>query len=218
MKEAPRILIFANGEYGTPEFYRRLVQPDDWIYCADGGANMVHSLGLVPHTVVGDLDSLLPEVRVTYSPAETRLLQYPAEKDESDLELTLHTAITACPREILILGALGKRLDHLFANLMLLTVPLRHGIAARIVEEEYEISLVDQELTLQGNPGDTLSLFPLTPEVSGITTRGLRYPLENESLWLGPSRGLSNEFLQGRATITVTGGILLLIQIKKKGL
>lgn len=211
-----RILLFANGEYSSPEFYLSMIQEKDYVICADGGTNTAFSLGIIPDLVIGDFDSIKQEVLDSLEKEKTEFLIYSSEKDESDLELALLKASNLKPREILIFGALGKRLDHIFANLMLLTIPLAAGVRSVIMEEDYEIYLIEEEIILEAKDNHCLSLFPLTDIVTGVKTEGLKYPLDNEDLVLGPSRGLSNEFSAERARIKIEDGKLLIIQARKE--
>jgi len=209
------VIIIANGSFNDLDFYRRQLKDDAYIICADGGARYALKLGIKPHLVIGDLDSIDSEVYEALNESHTQFVKYPAEKDESDLELALLKALSLKPDQIIIWGALGKRTDHLFANLMLLTLPLKSGIKTKLVDENHEIYVVDKELELSGNIGDYLSLFPLSQEVKGITTQGLKYKLQNETLFLGPTRGLSNEFTHNTARVSFVQGLLLVIHVKR---
>lgn len=211
-----RIIIFANGQFNDLNFYKCVIKDNDYLICADGGTNHALAMGVIPQLVVGDLDSIDEEVLKSLESKRTELRTYPPEKDEADLELALLAACKRQPREIIILGALGKRIDHLMANLMVLTLPLKKGIPTKIIDEAHEIFLIDKELELAGHKGDFLSLFPLLVDVKGITTQGLKYPLKDETLYLGASRGLSNEFIEPRAKITIRQGLLLVIKVKGK--
>ena len=117
------------------------------------------------------------------------------------------------PSEIIILGALGgDRTDHGFINLLLLKIPLNKGIPALIIDERQEIRMTDGDLEIEGLPGEYLSLFALTGQVDNIRTEGLKFPLQNEPLNFGSTRGLSNEFTSGKAMISFSAGLLLLIK------
>jgi thiamine pyrophosphokinase len=210
-----KIIIIANGSFNNPDFYRQQIEEDDYIICADGGAKYAVIMGVTPHLVVGDLDSIEKDVFEGLKDSYTRFIKYPSEKDESDLELALLKAISLKPDQIIIWGALGKRIDHLFANLMLLTIPLKHSIKTKLVDEDHEIYVIDKELELTGAKGDYLSLFPLSKEVKGITTQGLKYKLNRETLYLGPTRGLSNEFIVKTPKVTFQEGLLLVIHVRR---
>lgn len=207
-----RILLFANGEYSSVNFYKNLIKEDDYIICADGGANLAYSIGLLPDLVIGDFDSIDDGILKKLKLGDTEFFKFPSEKDESDLELAIKKAIGMSPREIVILGALGKRLDHIIANLMLLTIPLESGIKCSILEEDYEIYLIDSYIKIQKAKGSYISLFPLSSVVEGVESRGLKYSLQDENLYLGPSRGLSNELVEEEAIIKIKSGKLLVIK------
>ena len=209
-----RIIIFANGEYQHLEFYQQLIEDHDYIICADGGTNHALRMGILPHLVVGDLDSIDLRVYQSLQGSSTDFYKVSSEKDESDLELAVSIALEKKPQEIIILGALGKRVDHLFANLMLLTLPLKQGVPTKIVDEDHEILVINNSIELTGKVGDYLSLFALSPQVTGIITQGLKYPLKEESLYLGPTRGLSNEFNGDKASIQIGEGLLLVIKAR----
>lgn len=207
-----RVVVVANGEIGDLSFTRSLIKTGDYIICADGGAVHALAMGLQPHLVVGDMDSLPAPVTGQLQRGSTELLPFPPEKDKSDLDLALERALSMNPAEILILGALGgERFDQAFGNLMLLTVPFKAGIPAIIADERHRICLMEEEIIVEGRPGHTLSLFPLTAAVVNITTEGLKYPLKGETLHFGSTRGLSNEFIAPSARVTAGAGLLLVI-------
>jgi thiamine pyrophosphokinase len=215
-----RIVIIANGDLETPEFYHRLLRSDDYIICADGGSHHAKTLGLTPDLIIGDLDSVDPKLINLINAGKTEVITYPAEKDQSDLELAVEHAVQLNPTEILIIGALGgSRLDHTLFNLMLLKLPLAARIPARIADRRQDLFMLQGEsiqdkIVLTGQSGDYTSLFPLTEKVDGITTTGLKYVLHGKSLYLASSRGLSNELIASRATVSISRGILLVIKIK----
>ena len=116
-------------------------------------------------------------------------------------------------REIFLLGATGSRLDHSLANLYLLYKAARLGIKLSLVDRINQVWLVEGKIRLRGTRGQYLSLLPLSPQVTGVTTRGLKYPLDGATLVWGSSWGISNEFLGGEAEVTLDEGLLLVIQI-----
>lgn len=206
------ILIFANGAYGDPEFYRQEVTGKAYIIAVDGGTNFLLELGIYPDEIHGDFDSIDAGVYRECQEKAIPMQSHPSEKDKSDLELALIRACELQPAHITIYGALGKRVDHLLSNIMVLLVPIEQGIPAVLRDEMHEITIVTSSLRLKGTPGDYLSLFPLTREAKGIVTKGLKYALNKESLYLGPSRGLSNEFTESTAEISLEDGFLIAIK------
>lgn len=213
-----RIFLFANGDCRDIGFYRRLINPDDRIICVDGGSRHVLAMGLRPFAVVGDADSIDPVLREKLKQLPLKWVQNPAmDQEQSDLEMALEYSLSLRPSELLICGALGgTRVDHTLINLLLLMIPFRSGVPARIIDERQTVQLVDCELVLPGQAGDYLSLFSLTPETTGVFTEGLKYPLTGETLYFASTRGLSNEFVAATALITVDSGLLLAIHISRR--
>jgi thiamine pyrophosphokinase len=208
-----RAVVFVNGLVANYDDLRRWLREEDYLICADGGSRHCAALGLRPHVVVGDMDSAERAVLDTWAAAGTQLERHPAGKDQTDLELALERAIRDGASEILLLGALGGRLDQTLANLLILAQ--RHWPATlRLAEGEQvaQILLDGEVMTLAGAVGDLVSVVPLSPVVTGITYVGLAYPLEHATLRLGSTRGISNVIASVPATIAIEHGILLVIQ------
>jgi len=211
----PKILIIVNGAMDDYSAYLLVVASSDYIICVDGGTNHAFRMGLKPDLIVGDLDSIEPAVRDHYQQQDCTFQTFPAEKDESDLQLALDEAAARQPSLITIIGALGRRFDHAFGNVSLLSSLCNRGINAQIVDATHTIHVFDRELVVTGKTGDYLSLFALTPQAEGVTTEALKYPLRAETLYAGDTRGLSNELLGSAARVTVKSGKLLAIHVKK---
>ena len=184
---------------------------------ADGGAAKALGAGLRPDLVLGDGDSLAPAVRDALVRSGVELRLVPPEKDESDTELCLAAAIARGATRIRIAGALGgPRIEHAFANLLLLAHPMLDGLDVAIVAPPSTIRRVGLAdgpgaIAIAGEPGDLVSLLPVDGRVEGVRTTGLRYPLAGEPLLAGPARGLSNELLGAIATVGTVRGRLLVI-------
>jgi thiamine pyrophosphokinase len=208
-----RVIIIANGDLKKPSYYRDLITGEDYIICANGGSSHALAIGVKPNLLIGDLDSLPEKVREQIMEAKPQLFEYPAAKDKSDLELAVDYAIDLRPAEIVIIGALGgARVDHTLFNIMLLLLSSDQGIPARIIDETQQIYICRSCLQLDGSPGDYLSLFALSGDVTGVTTEGLKYRLQEETLQFASSRGLSNVFTASQATVSIRSGLLLAIK------
>jgi len=208
-----RAIIIANGQVHESDLGQSQVTPPDLIICANGGAGNALALGLSPDVVIGDLDSLDEGVRTRLEKTHCQFITHPTRKDETDLELAMKYAAEQGAHEILILGALGERLDHTLANVLLLALPELRSVRARILDGRQEAFLIWDETLIEGQVGDILSLLPLTEEVSGIYTAGLEYPLENGTLCRGLTRGISNTLTTPRARVRVGQGLLLAVII-----
>lgn len=207
-----RVLIIANGELDSGTAQRLLTTPVDWLVAVDGGANHCRALELVPNLIVGDLDSLAPETLVHFTQAGVPFERHPAHKDETDLELALLGAVRQGAAHIILAGALGGRLDMTLANVLLLTRPQLRQVRVELWEQQRTTWLLRPTGgEVHGQPGDTLSLIPLQGDAEGLTTEGLAYPLDDETLCFGQARGLSNVFTEPLARIQMRAGVLLAI-------
>ncbi|MBM4431840.1 MAG: thiamine diphosphokinase [Chloroflexi bacterium] len=212
-----RAIIVANGSAAKGENYQHLVRIDDWVIAADGGASVALKMGLHPRLVVGDLDSLPARLRSRLEKLGCSFVLYPARKDETDTELAIRYALAQGAEEIVLLGATGGRLDHTLANVFLLGLPALGHVRARIVAGGTQIWLLrgGQELELPGEPGDTVTLLPLGQDAVGITTTGLEWALQNDTLPFGPARGVSNVLVSSTARVALREGLLLVFQIRQ---
>lgn len=211
-----RVIIFANGGFTYPPEFK----PDDIIIAADGGAQHCLALGIIPRLVIGDFDSLDKAQIHQLEQAGARLIRYPARKDFTDLELALQHARDHGAEEVIVLGALGGRWDQTLANVLLPVGQEFKSLPIRLLDGAQEIMLIHpgRKMILKGNPGDTLSLIPLMGDTQHITTEGLEYPLCNENLLFGSTRGVSNRLLGEKATISFESGMLLCVVIHENGL
>lgn len=208
-----RAIIIANGQIQDSDLHRSLVTSADLVVCADGGTDHALALGMQPQVVIGDLDSLDSNLLAQLEAEGCQILVHPTRKDETDLELALHYAIGQGVDEIVILGALGGRIDQTLANVQLLALPELRFVKARILDGRQEVFLIRDEVLIEGQVGDTLSLLPLTAEVTGIYTEGLEYALDNGDLYLGPALGVSNVLTAPQARVRIAQGLLLAVII-----
>ncbi|MBL8091144.1 MAG: thiamine diphosphokinase [Anaerolineales bacterium] len=204
-----RIIIFANGELPNPKKARALIQPDDFIICADGGTRHALTLGLTPHLIIGDMDSLPANFQLSTFNGE--VIVFPKDKNETDLELAINHAITLKPDEIIIVAALGGRIDHALANISLLTNFQHATFNLRLNDGLEEIFLCKDHVEVKGRSGDIVSLIPWGGNVEGVTTQNLKWKLNNETLSFDKTRGISNEMISDIASISITKGLLLIV-------
>jgi thiamine pyrophosphokinase len=186
----------------------------DLVIAADGGARHAMALGRTIDLWVGDGDSIAADELASLAAAGVPIRRSPTDKDETDAELALLAAIDAGARRLTILGALGgDRPDHELGNVWLLAHPALVGRDACLLDGRARIRLVGPgETAITGRVGDLVSLLAFGGDATGVTTRGLRYPLSDETLSIGPSRGLSNVRVASDAGIVVRGGLLLAIE------
>ena len=210
-----RVLVFAAGLINEPEKLELIRRPGDVVIAADGGARHCRSFGLVPNIVIGDFDSLGSDELVELEQLGVQTIRFPNQKDFTDLELALQHACRLGAGEILVFGALGLRWDQTLANLLLLASPGLNCAQVHLLDGNQEIFLIrgQSEATIRGRAGDTVSLIPIAGDAVGITTEGLEYPLADETLFFGASRGVSNVLLGHNARITLREGLLVCLAI-----
>lgn len=187
------------------------------IIVCDRGLEALYKLKIIPNHVVGDFDSVSPEILEFYKKQSQIIFHtYHAEKDNTDTDIALKLAIRLKSSKITIMGALGKRMDHALANIHILKDALEANIPSQIIDTHNRIYLINESIQLEKDKiyGKYVSLIPLTSEVEGITLTGFKYPLENYTLPIGTSLGISNEIIEDRAHIEMKKGILIVIESK----
>jgi thiamine pyrophosphokinase len=190
-----------------------LISSADLIVAVDGGADTLARVNVVPHVLVGDLDSIS---RGALSELELRgveVMNLSRFKDETDTEAALKIALERGADWIIVYGALGgPRYDHLLGNLLLLTAPWLEGTSVRLVDDRHEAFLAKGDATFFGMEGNTVSLLPLSLEVEQVRTEGLLYPLHGETLHQGSTRSVSNAMTGIHARVTHGAGRLLIVR------
>lgn len=214
-----RILIFANGHLPDLDAARAIVHADDFILAADGGTHNALALGYTPNLIIGDLDSISDEERgkLALSSVEgmkeagVQVIQFPRDKNETDLELAIQHAAEMQPEQIVIVGALGGRLDQTLGNIALLSDFRLSTLDLRLDDGVEEIYFCRDQAEVHGRSGELVSLIPWGVPVEGVRTDGLRWPLSDETLYPDKTRGISNELLGEQATVRIRSGLLLVV-------
>ncbi len=207
-----KVIIFSNGLIHDYNFIWNNILQEDIIICCDGGIKHTKKLNIIPHYILGDLDSAPKDLVEYYKGLNVKFKKFNSEKDETDTEIGINFAIELGAVHIDLYGCMGTRFDHTLSNAHNLMIALNKNVNARIINEHNSITLINKSIILLGKKGQTISLIPLTTEVTGITTTGLKYPLNNATLTIGASRGISNIVEDDTAQITIKSGYLFVIQ------
>lgn len=210
-----KCVVLANGEYGCLEDYKKIIEEDDIILCADGGANYAYQLGLIPSCIVGDMDSIQPEVKDFYASRNVPLKKYPRRKDFTDTQLVLTMAEDIGVCEIVFLGTMGKRLDHTLSNLYCGIELAQKGKKIVHYTPECAVYLTSKELEIKGQKGDMVSVLPLSEEAKGVSEKGFEFPLENVVLEKKNPYTVSNFLAEEKGLILVEEGILAVFHYLK---
>ena len=179
----------------------------DFIICADGGYSVALRAGLRPGLVIGDFDSCAGRVADGVD-----IERFPSEKDDTDTLLGLKRGLAMGFRDFLIIGGVGGRFDHSFANLQAVSYCLDMGGRAVMADGRNIIMMTDDRLFVaERREGFYLSLFSWSESCEGLCVEGAKYPLENFSLGRDNSLGVSNEFMEDSVTIKKKSGRLLIV-------
>lgn len=213
-----RAVVVAHGDVLPSD--RAMIGENDYVVAADGGAFALERWKLLPHLVVGDMDSLGDAGVERFARQGIPVAKFSAAKDESDLEIAVAQAIAVGATEVVLLGALGgERLDHETANLLLLADPGYNGVRIEARRGGLRIRAVRGKgtLSLAGPVGALVTLLPVNGDAEGVTTDGLRYALRDETLRFGRARGLSNQVESLPAKVSLDKGTLLVFETPDGG-
>jgi thiamine pyrophosphokinase len=205
-----KAVILCGGTAPSKELLVKALENCQLLICADSGANCLYEYNIKPHYIIGDLDSIKEEAKDYFKKEGIVIDSYAAEKDETDSELALNKAIQLGADEIIFLGCIGKRLDHVIGNLGLLRHCLKRMIKASIIDENNKIFMINTSSVINGEADMTFSLQAYGGDVKGLTIKGAKYPLYDYKLEEGNPITLSNKFISNEVKIEFMSGILLL--------
>lgn len=213
MERSAVVAVLAGGE-AVPQFVPEYVRRADLVVAADSGLDLGERIGLAVGLVVGDLDSVSVEALARARASGARVEQHPSDKDETDLELALDAVWREVDSDdvvIAMLGGAGGRLDHLLANLAVLT-SARHAAASVVGYLGTDrVDVIRSSRVLAGAPGLPMSILAWHGGALGVTTNGLRWPMHDAPLESGSALGTSNEFVGRQATVAVRSGVVTAI-------
>jgi thiamine pyrophosphokinase len=207
-----RAAIFLNGAPDSAGLLRRVAGSADFVVAADGGARYALEAGVVPDLVVGDMDSLGEGLVRELERRGASLERHPVRKDKMDGQLAVFAARARGAITADLLCAVGGRLGALFAVPQILLAAERIGLRSTVVANRGRIFVVEAgSRTVQGDPQDSVSIFPLSGPATSVTLESMEYPLENASLKPGDTLGFHNELIGREATVSVGEGALLVV-------
>ncbi|HEY5152665.1 MAG TPA: thiamine diphosphokinase [Candidatus Saccharimonadales bacterium] len=223
MKGQPgQAVIFLNGDLSDMSRVKPYVDDRTLLIGCDGGTRYILALGYKPGAIIGDFDSLegltgdvIERLKhsgeVSTDINGTAYVRYPADKDQTDSELSIRYAAEHGCRRIILTGALGTRLDHLLGNVLLLAKDEFSELDIKIIEGSQEIYLIRWPARINGTPGDIISFIPIAGSAQVSRTTGLKYDLSRYDLSPQSNHGLSNVLTAPVARVDLKTGILLVI-------
>ena len=193
---------------GAPECYFPVsFTKADFVIACDAGYIHAQRADIVPDVIIGDFDSYLGDL-----PGGVEIIRTKPEKDDTDTMMALKLAIRRGYRRIMLVGALGGRVDHMLANISLIAFAATKGADLQLVDGHHQIFAVrDGKRRVPRSSWRNLSVFAFDTECTGVTLRGVKYPLEGAVLTNTFALGVSNEFTEDIAEISVESGILIVV-------
>lgn len=206
-----RCVIISGSQDTNVEEIKSLCTSDDFIVCADSGYSFAKKAGLTPNLIIGDFDSLKEEL-----PQNTEVVKLNTHKDDTDTEHCVMECIRRGYKDFLLLGSIGGRTDHTFANIATLAFLSEYNYngIARNNGEEIRI-LKEGSYEMNNKKGLIFSVFPYGCESVNVTYKGAEYMLNNKTLTYNVSRGISNVFVDDEAEITINRGRAILLTYYK---
>lgn len=199
-----KALIMCNGEAPSEKLLQNEVNNADLIVGADGGGNILFNLGVTPDAIVGDLDSFY-----SFDESSVEVINI-SDQETNDLEKALNYVLSKGARKCVILGAFGKRIDHSLKNLSVLHSFQEEFEQIYFRDDYQDVLLITSPYRNSFPVGTTISIIPFAGEIRLIKTKGLKYPLKEESLKIGVRDGTSNITEAEEIEITFEKGHLLL--------
>lgn len=216
----PKISAIVTGgtSEGEESFYLPFLKQAFFHIAADSGLEIYFRLEIKPHIVIGDLDSVSDDAFEWAERNDIPLQSFPEEKDATDTQLAVDAAINMQCDELYILGGIGSRLDHTLANLNLLVHSFEKGVHARLLDPENHIQLLTPGfmVQVQGRPGDLVSILPVGKDLRGLNAQGVHWPLKDDTMRFGGSRGISNYLEEDHASFSLKEGMAFVMQVRER--
>lgn len=205
--------IFLNGNPISEKCTSLCNLKNGYIIVVDGGANYIQKFNRTPDILIGDLDSIKPEVLRELQKKKVKTLVYQKEKDQTDSEIAVQYALESGFMEVNIVGFFGSRIDHMISLINYLT-KVANKAKIRLIQEFEDMYFVDKHISFDSKAGDEISLIPLKTDTQGVTTSGLYYKLKDETLDFASTRGVSNIASGKKVVVSLKNGTLLVVHRK----
>lgn len=185
----------------------------DNVIAVDKGLEILDECNIQPNYIIGDFDSVNQKIISKYN--EERTIKLNPEKDFTDTHMAIKLVIEKKSDYIVVLGGIGTRIDHTIANVHILKECIENKIRCEIINEKNKIFLINKSCYIDlDEKYKYISLIPLTTQVTGVTLKGFKYLLQDATLTIGESIGVSNEQIEKRAEVKLKDGILICIESK----
>lgn len=199
-----KCFIFAGGELG--EIKKCDIEEGSYIICADSGLCHAQKLEIAPDVILGDFDSYKGELNY-----DVEIIRCSPQKDDTDTLMAVKLAISRGYDDIIILGALGGRFDHTIANIQTLKYAIEHNVKAEIKDGRNRIFMLNSGEYEFEKTDDYFSIFAFSESIKISFLKGVKYPLENYTIYQNFPIGASNEIISEKAVLNLTDGTALVI-------
>lgn len=206
-----RAIVIVNGDMSNSNMIGKIIRKTDTVVCVNGGTKIALQHDIMPHIIIGDFDSMSEHIKERISQHKITWIQYPTDKDKSDTELAIDYLYNNSYSEIVVFGLSGSRIDHVLANILFIAYFSCKKTPITIIEGNQRLYFTANTISLPTKKGDVISLIPIKENCYGVVTTGLQYALQNETLYFGASRGLSNVAVSMRVAVKIKKGTLCVI-------
>lgn len=205
-------LIIASGNIENIESLREQISSHEYIICADGGIRYIYDMNIRVDAIIGDLDSVDDKFPEFIKENNIPIIKFPVDKNETDTELAIEHLIKKGCNFITLMGAIGSRMDHTLANILLLKKLTSNNIHGQIIDDNNRIVLLDKHLRLKRKINHYVSIIPVTTSGIIVSLEGFYYNLENDYIESGSTLGISNKIVDEVGEITIKKGQALVIE------
>lgn len=210
-----REILVVSGGYTDLDFLRGVIdEKERYIIGVDRGLERLDTLGVKADLAVGDFDSAPQHIKNIYD--EGHIIKLNQKKDYTDTHVAVMEALKKKPEAVILVGATGGRLDHMLANMSLLSICTRKNVQAFMLDTKNKIRIIDRPVSIKKTCqyGAYVSLIPFTDQVTGVTLNGFKYKLTDKTLVRNETIGISNEIEREEGFITLVSGELMVIESK----
>lgn len=206
-----KYVILSGGNPPKKQILAEHADDADMLIGVDGAADVLDVHGIVPGVLIGDFDTAEEKSVASLKAQGAKVIRLQPRKNETDTEAAVDYALENGATKIVLLGALGSRIDHALSNIMMLVRAHRAGVPAILLDDYNELQVANTTFKLHGNPGQCISILPLTADLT-VSAQGLEYPLDELVLPFGSSRGISNVMKSNTAILKISGGYALIVK------
>lgn len=205
-------LIIASGKIEDLRILKEQIHGHDYILCADGGIRYIYEINRKVDAIIGDLDSVDGQFPSFIEKNNIPIIKFPVEKDETDTELAIDHLVAHGCTHITLMGAIGTRMDHTLANILLLKRLAEKNVHGKIVNENNTIVLSNDYYKLKRKENHYVSIIPITNCGAIVSLKGFYYTLTDNLIEYGSTLGISNRLIEEEGEIFIKNGEALIIE------